>query len=444
VLDPGYDSWFELTLVNSAFDLVGRMNPVSAVSRVLGDTLLIQCDDTITKDMSAFPYETFTTMVSYAGAASADPADDILQSAREDTILIRWEHPRDPRDTALLVVSAKTGKLGPPVASPSSGTHEGATLAVTLVQSDYRANDAAIFHAINDGPFQAFTEPLQFDATAVGTLHTTVHAYVEASDYLNSDTVSFHYVQMLPKLEPPVVDPAPGIYDARQIIITVADSNLQASSSIMYSLDGEQFKIYEAPLIISRLRGAKSFAVRMYAAAEGYLNSDTVTAAYTLTTGTAIRGDTAPGGPGTTPSGTHAHAGGPFSAPEIGGIADNGVTITATTLFSPRDRIPARITGALRGAHRSAPRHGAAIRIESERPVDCTRSRAVIHDAVGNVVATAPVYGERDNARCYWAFWDGRNQSGARVGAGSYLAAIKLILDGRQVYTQRIMLGVRH
>jgi hypothetical protein len=369
-INPEEDHNFELTLTNSAFDLVGRMNTMEAYTAVLGDMIEIEMDDTIAKDSSNFPYESFTKSFGYNGmASSADTSDMTIQSAEEDTLVFRWEHPRDPRDTATLIVPTDDGslipptadpapnkyvqatlgvslidqnpgvdpslrysidgggyqnfagsiqlqgvtgldtftirafatapdyknsdtvsfvyiieipKLTPPTASPPGGSHEGATLAVTLGQTNAGASDATIYYSIDNGAFQAYALPLQLDAGATGASHT-VRAYVQATGYLNSDTVSFSYTQTLPKLLAPTAAPAAGTYEQATLSVTLSDPNTGANAVMYYSIDGGGFAQYSAALSLDAGATGATHTVRAFASATGYLNSDTISLEYTQT-----------------------------------------------------------------------------------------------------------------------------------------------------------------
>jgi hypothetical protein len=281
-IHPEEDGNFTLTLRNSAFDLVGRMNPTYGYSLVLGDTLEMELDGTIEKDSSQYPYELFSSTYSYSGqATSADPADNTLQSLDEDTLVLRWEHPRDPRDTATLIIKTDDGSLIPPTANPDPGTFEQASLAVTLIDQNPDV-DPEIMYSIDGGGYQRYLSPIQL--TAAGAVDTfTIYAFATAPDRLNSDTVSFRYIFEVPELLPPTADPASGTYEGATLAVTLSEPNSGASATIHYSIDGAAFQPYSSPLQLDAGSTGQSHTVRAFAAATGYLNSDTVSFDYTQT-----------------------------------------------------------------------------------------------------------------------------------------------------------------
>jgi hypothetical protein len=191
LLDPAADSSFTVTMRAAAFDLIGRLNPATATSVNSGDRLVVALDTTIAKDSGAYPYETFTTTCRYSGAAAAaEPDDDILQSDAWDIVLLRWEHPRDPRDTAVLAIATTGATLAPPSVDPAPGTYQQSALEVTL--ADANAGVPAVLHyALGDGPFEPCTGPVLLEAGEGPAF--TIRAYASIAGPLSSDTLSFTY-----------------------------------------------------------------------------------------------------------------------------------------------------------------------------------------------------------------------------------------------------------
>ncbi len=286
-IHPEDDHSFEVSLTNSAFDLVGRNNPAIAYSKILGDTVMMQLDDTIAKNFGNFPYETFSDGYSYQGMATArDTGDQTLQSAEEDTLVFRWEHPRDPRDTATLIMPTDDGSLIPPAADPApkADPWKQASLAVTLIDQN-PGLDPSIRYSINGGAFQTYAAPIQLTGQTQSQTFT-IRAFATLQDWKNSDTVSFVYVIEIPKLEPPRATPPHGSgesYEKATLEVTLWDPNTGASASIYYSVDNAPFQQYVLPLQLEANASGISHTVRAYAAAEGYLNSDTVSFVYTQT-----------------------------------------------------------------------------------------------------------------------------------------------------------------
>lgn len=190
LLDPATDSSFTVTMRAAAFDLIGRLNPAIATSVNSGDRLVVALDTTIAKDSGAYPYETFTTTCRYSGAA-AEPGDGILQSGAEDIVLLRWEHPRDPRDTAVLAIATTGATLTPPSADPASGTYEGAPLLLTLTNAASGV-PADIYYSVDGAAFVRYIAPLPLDP-GEGEKTYTVRAYASLGGPLTSDTVTLTY-----------------------------------------------------------------------------------------------------------------------------------------------------------------------------------------------------------------------------------------------------------
>jgi hypothetical protein len=349
LLDPAADSSFTVTMRAAAFDLIGKLNPAIATSHTLGDRLVMRLDTALAKDSSDYPYESFTATFAYEGAATAVTADDrTLQSAADDIIVFRWEHPRDPRDTAVLVVgTTETRRLIPPSATPAPGTYGGDNLEVSLVDPGNIAS-ASIYYSLNTAAFREYETPVTLDAASEGRSHT-IRAYVGAEGCLNSDTVSFAYT-----------------------VSTTGTAVLETSPSLQWP--PVAWNTYEAA------------------------------------------GDPAPADE---PAATETDAAAT-------------VTLRVSTPCSPGDRIPPAVLARLAPGPVAPPERGAMLRVSSTVPLRATRSRADIYDAVGNLVAERlALYLERGDSSRGWVLWNGRNRSGRAVGAGTYLAVLSLELaDG--------------
>ncbi len=100
-----------------------------------------------------------------SGGAAADPADSVLQSAEHDLIVFRWEHSREPRDTATLLVGTAGARLGPPRANPEPGSFEDAALAVSLTSANGNA-PTALYYAVDNGEFMKYDSPLLLESSS--------------------------------------------------------------------------------------------------------------------------------------------------------------------------------------------------------------------------------------------------------------------------------------
>jgi hypothetical protein len=85
---------------------------------------------------------------------------------------------------------------------------------------------------------------------------------------------------------------------------------------------------------------------------------------------------------------------------------------------------------------------GTAIIARPTTPVELTqtRSRITIYDPVGNVLQSSPFTPFNGALRFGWR---GENKNGRFVGAGAYLALIKITDAGGRVFTKTVRLGVR-
>ncbi|MBD3392882.1 MAG: fibro-slime domain-containing protein [Chitinivibrionales bacterium] len=120
------------------------------------------------------------------------------------------------------------------------------------------------------------------------------------------------------------------------------------------------------------------------------------------------------------------------TAPPDGNIATiewgrdyNWTASTAPNPFDPTsDEVPAGVKSQL-ASQEGVPEHGTTIEVTSIKGLDIGASYAVIYDVVGNVVRER-LEGNRTargNKKTFF-FWDGHNEAGRIVGAGTYLAVM--------------------
>ncbi|MBD3391388.1 MAG: fibro-slime domain-containing protein [Chitinivibrionales bacterium] len=118
---------------------------------------------------------------------------------------------------------------------------------------------------------------------------------------------------------------------------------------------------------------------------------------------------------------------------------------TSPNPFVPAvSRVPAPIRdGVSTSGKEPVPVSAAVVQISSVSELDTDRSTLAIYDVVGNLVADGlEAYASSTERTRYYFFWDGTNENGRVVGAGTYLAVIKL-RSGGDVEVVRTRIGVK-
>jgi hypothetical protein len=162
----------------------------------------------------------------------------------------------------------------PPVLIPGSETFNG-SLTVSITDS---TPGATIYYTLNGStPTSAstvYSSPIKINAS------TTIQAIASASDYLQSETSSASYVDVL-QASAPTFSPAGGTFTA-PVSVTISDAT--SGATIYYTTDGStpttSSTKYTGPVSVSASETLNAVAV-----VTGYLNSDIASASYTLDIG---------------------------------------------------------------------------------------------------------------------------------------------------------------
>ncbi|MBD3418580.1 MAG: hypothetical protein GF398_00535 [Chitinivibrionales bacterium] len=69
-------------------------------------------------------------------------------------------------------------------------------------------------------------------------------------------------------------------------------------------------------------------------------------------------------------------------------------------------------------------------------------SQCTIYDPLGNVIVANTEMAKDPNSNKRYLFWDGTNRFGRRVGSGSYLAMVRIDVQGKDTKVEQLMIGV--
>ncbi len=170
-----------------------------------------------------------------------------------------------------------------PTFSPAAGSYSGAQT-VTIKTA---TSGATIFYT-TDGSSPATSATAIKYATPVTVSKTeTLKAVATHAGYTNSEAATAAYTITLPKAAAPTFSPAAGTYSGAQ---TVTIRTTTSNASIVYTTDGSNPAssatriAYTAPVTVSKSETLSAFAD----APGATVNSETATAAYTITPPAAV------------------------------------------------------------------------------------------------------------------------------------------------------------
>jgi hypothetical protein len=170
-----------------------------------------------------------------------------------------------------------------PTFSPAAGSYSGAQT-VTIKTA---TSGATIFYT-TDGSSPATSTTAVKYATPVSVSKTeTLKAVATHAGYTNSEAATAAYTITLPKAAAPTFSPAAGTYSGAQ---TVTIRTTTSNASIVYTTDGSNPAssatriAYTAPVTVSKSETLSAFAD----APGATVNSETATAAYTITPPAAV------------------------------------------------------------------------------------------------------------------------------------------------------------
>jgi hypothetical protein len=156
-----------------------------------------------------------------------------------------------------------------PLIAPASGDYA-APLSVSISDS---TSNAAIYYAVNAGPWKTYTAAIKVVATETITAYATAVGYTESAIATNTFTIE-------PVAATPTFSPAGGTYGSEQYV-ALADTTKGAT--IYYTLDNSTpptsatSKTYTARIAIP-----KTITINAVAVAPGYIGSPVASSTYTI------------------------------------------------------------------------------------------------------------------------------------------------------------------